>query len=1036
MTAIHRSTPSTAGRRRAVSAAAATATGLAMMASTVAGAASAQAADPAAAANTLQGQFASAAAEFHIPQSVLLALSYQETRWDSHQGQPSTTGNYNVMGLTDVDVAATDAAAAADAPEVDQSGSGTPAPNAVPAPAKVVDSPALHTLAAAAKLINQPDAALRTDSAQSIRGAAALLAQYQQQAGKPAAADPGAWYGAVVQFGQSPAADGGTAFANRVFGTLRQGASRVTAEGQSVTLTADPGLQLPQAAAAPRAVTPGGPTECPASLNCEAAPAASANYSTANRPADGDSIQYIVIHDTEGGYAGSLATFQSAASQVSAHYLVRSSDGHVAQLMSDKDIAWHTGNKTFNMHSIGIEHEGYAAGVGPGNTPTWYSEQLYQSSAALTQYLAAKYNIPLDRQHIIGHDDVPKQTELDGSGNPMPAQHWDPGTFWDWQHYMQLMGAPIQNTSGASLTVGGTVTVAPPFTSANQPPVDNTAARPENFVYLYTSPSTSAPLVNGGTTQGSDVTDKAVAGATYVVADLQGDWTAIWYGGTEAWFYNPGGQTGIPGSAAGQTLITPKPGAASIPVYGRSNPEQAAYANYPGVYTPYLAPVPVNATIAAGQSYVSVSGATPVKGDYFYDGTTQAFVVGSITYYPIRFNHRLAFVASTDVQATTTGAPATASGYTPAGPTRLLDTRDGTGGTSTKVGQGGVISLQIAGRSTSTGTIPADATAVVLNVTATNATSSSYVSVYPFGQARSSASNLNFTAGETIPNLVVVPVSNGKVSFYNFAGSVDLIADVTGYYSPEGASKLTTAGPHRLLDTRDGTGGTSTKVGQGGVISLQVAGASTGDGSNVPDNVTAVVLNVTATNPTASSFVSVYPDSQARSSASNLNFTAGQTIPNLVVVPVVNGKVDFYNLAGSVDLIADISGYYTPTGGSSFFTAGPSRLLDTRDGTGGTSGAVGQGGVVSLQVAGRAGLPATGVTAVVLNVTATDPTSDSFVSVYPDGQTRSSASNLNFTAGETIPNLVIVPVVNGKVDFYNFAGNVNLIADITGYYTN
>ncbi|WP_051966742.1 N-acetylmuramoyl-L-alanine amidase [Kitasatospora mediocidica] len=1027
MTAIHRSTPSTAGRRRSVSAAAATATGLALLASTVAGAASAQAADPAA-ANTLQGQFASAAAEFHIPQSVLLALSYQETRWDSHQGQPSTTGNYNVMGLTDVDVAATDAAAASEAPEVDQSGNGTPATDAVPAPTKVVDSPALHTLAAAAKLIKQPDSALRGDSAQSIRGAAALLAQYQQQSGgKTTATDPGAWYGAVVQFGQTPAADGGTAFANRVFGTLRQGASRVTAEGQSVTLPADPGLQLPAASVAPRAVTPGGPTECPTSLQCEAAPAASANYSNANRPADGDAIQYIVIHDTEGGYAGSLATFQSAASQVSAHYLVRSSDGHVAQLMSDKDIAWHTGNKTFNMHSIGIEHEGYAAGVGPGNTPTWYSEQLYQSSAALTQYLAGKYNIPLDRQHIIGHDDVPKQTELDGNGNPMPAQHWDPGTFWDWQHYMQLVGAPIQNGTGASLTVGGTVTIAPPFTSANQPPVDGTAARPENFVYLYTSPSTSSALLNGGTTQGSDVTDKAVAGATYVVAALQGDWTSIWYGGKQAWFYNPGGQTGIPGNSGSQTVLTPKPGATSIPVYGRSNPEPAAYANYPGTYTPYLAPVPVNATVAAGQSYVSAS-ATPVKGDYFYDGATQAFIVGTITYYPIRFDHRLAFLASTDVQAVTTGLPATPSGYTPAGPTRLLDTRNGLG----KVGQGGVISLQIAGASTSTGSVPADATAVVLNVTATNATSSSFVSVYPFGQARTSASNLNFTVGQTIPNLVVVPVSNGKVSFYNFAGSVDLIADITGYYSPSGASKLTTAGPARLLDTRNGLG----PVGPGGVLPLQVAGAPIGDGTNVPANVTAVVLNVTATNPTSSSFVSVYPDGQARSSASNLNFTAGQTIPNLVIVPVVNGKVDFYNLAGNVDLIADISGYYTPTGGSSFLTAGPARLLDTRNGTGGTSAPVGPGGVISLQVAGNAGLPASGVTAVVLNVTATDPTSDSYVSVYPDGQARSSASNLNFTAGQTIPNLVIVPVVNGKVDFYNFAGNVNLIADITGYYTN
>ena len=174
------------------------------------------------------------------------------------------------------------------------------------------------------------------------------------------------------------------------------------------------------------------------------------------------------------------------------------------------------------------------------------------------------------------------------------------------------------------------------------------------------------------------------------------------------------------------------------------------------MYTPYLAPVPVNATIAAGQSYVSASGATPVKGDYFYDGTTQAFVVGTITYYPIRFNHRLAFVASTDVQATTTGLPATPSGYTPAGPTRLLDTRDGSG--NGKVGPGGVISLQVAGASTSTGAVPADATAVVLDVTATDASSSSYVSVYPSARPAAARSNLNFTAGETIPNLVVVPV--------------------------------------------------------------------------------------------------------------------------------------------------------------------------------------------------------------------------------------------------------------------------------------
>ena len=140
------------------------------------------------------------------------------------------------------------------------------------------------------------------------------------------------------------------------------------------------------------------------------------------------------------------------------------------------------------------------------------------------------------------------------------------------------------------------------------------------------------------------------------------------------------------------------------------------------------------------------------------------------------------------------------------------------------------------------------------------------------------------------------------MSFFNFAGNVDLIADITGYYSPEGPPSSPPGGPQRLLDTRNGLG----KVGPAVCCRSRSPAHSTGGGNAVPDNVTAVVLNVTATNPTASSFVSVYPDGQARSSASNFNFTPGQTIPNLVVVPVVNGKVDFYNLAGSVNLIADI----------------------------------------------------------------------------------------------------------------------------------
>ncbi|MFI8826930.1 hypothetical protein ACIGXE_24400, partial [Streptomyces sp. NPDC053431] len=168
----------------------------------------------------------------------------------------------------------------------------------------------------------------------------------------------------------------------------------------------------------------------------------------------------------------------------------------------------------------------------------------------------------------------------------------------------------------------------------------------------------------------------------------------------------------------------------------------------------------------------------------------------------------------------------------------------------------------------------------------------------------------------------------------------------------------------------------------------------------------------------------------------NLNFTAGRTIPNLVVVPVsADGKVSFYNHSGSVDLLADVAGYFTTDGtGSAFRPIAPTRLMNTMAGLGVAQGKVGPGQTVTLQVAGVSGIPASGVTAVVMNVTAVAPTATGFVSVFPDGTARPATSNLNFTAGTTIPNLVVVPVVNGRVSFYNHAGSVDLLADVAGYY--
>jgi YVTN family beta-propeller protein len=431
-----------------------------------------------------------------------------------------------------------------------------------------------------------------------------------------------------------------------------------------------------------------------------------------------------------------------------------------------------------------------------------------------------------------------------------------------------------------------------------------------------------------------------------------------------------------------------------------------------------------------GCPVISESGALPAgvtftAGLGLLSGTPAA---GTTGVYPIQFTATNEL--GTVTQDFTLAVPAPL--YTPVGPVRVLDTRNGTGAPQAPVGPGGTISLQVEGVD---GVPTSGVTAVVLNVTATDPTASSYVTVYPDGETRPTASNLNFTAGETIPNLVTVPVgADGEVDFYNFAGSVNLVADLAGYYtdSTTGSSFVPT-GPSRVLDTRNGTGGYDAPVGPGGTLSLQVDGT---DG--VPaTGVSAVVLNVTATDPTASSYVTVYPDGETRPVASNLNFTAGETIPNLVIVPVgADGRIDFYNFAGSTDLVADLAGYYTSSSdtGSAFEALGPVRVLDTRNGTG-YSGPVDPGETISLQITSNNGVPASGVTAVVLNVTATEPTASSYVTVYPDGDSLPIASNLNFTAGETIPNLVVVPVgADGKIDFYNNSGLVELVADLAGYF--
>ncbi|MFF1414455.1 hypothetical protein ACFVX6_32485 [Streptomyces sp. NPDC058289] len=429
-----------------------------------------------------------------------------------------------------------------------------------------------------------------------------------------------------------------------------------------------------------------------------------------------------------------------------------------------------------------------------------------------------------------------------------------------------------------------------------------------------------------------------------------------------------------------------------------------------------LVPVSVNAEGTALNVQVDATDLPPAVYDLLREGAGHTSGVPSPGYLP---------KAYTVTTASTPGK----SRYVPLTPSRFLDTRDGTGAKKQRVGAGGVVTLQVAGVK---GVPATGVTAVVMNVTAVQPTQPGHVTVYPNSRPLPGVSNINYAAGQIVPNLVTVPVVNGKVDLRNSAGTVDLIADVTGYYTDKAGtgSSFTPITPSRFLDTRDGTGAKKQRVGTGGVVALQVAGVK-----GVPaTGVTAVVMNVTAVQPTEAGHVTVYPNGQPVPGVSNLNFTPGQIVPNLVVVPVVNGKVDLRNNSGSVDLIADVTGYYSATG-STFSSGTPVRLLDTRDGTGARPGAVGSGGLVSLQVAGVEGVPAQGVTAVVLNVTVTNPTSDSHLIVHPHGAARPNVSNLNFTAGKTVSNLVVVPVVDGRVTFFNNSGSVDVIADLNGYFT-
>ena len=329
--------------------------------------------------SSLEEQFETAARKYKVPVELLLAIGYYNTLWEMpppstsayRKGDTESRGDYGMMQLA--------------------------------------QNPSRNTLGKAAKLTGLSEVRLKHDRSANIEGGAALLSNL---VGKTRPKSLDGWQEPLAEYA------GTDLYASQVYGVLKSGASLTISTGERLKLPPQD-VEVPQVYSAqsnatnyPRAVWH---------------PAASCNYTNSNREVSFE-IRKIVIHVAEGSYSGTIGWFKNCAAGSSAHYVVGRRGG-VAQSVRDEDIAWHAGWWNTNKHSIGIEHAGYT------NNPNAFTRRMYHASARLSAWSCKKHKIPVDRTHIIGHNQVPG---CSGSGGGTGC-HTDPGRYWNWTKYMRLV---------------------------------------------------------------------------------------------------------------------------------------------------------------------------------------------------------------------------------------------------------------------------------------------------------------------------------------------------------------------------------------------------------------------------------------------------------------------------------------------------------------------------------------------------------------------------------------------------------------------
>lgn len=603
-----------------------------------------------------------------------------------------------------------------------------------------------------------------------------------------------------------------------------------------------------------------------------------------------------------------------------------------------------------------------------------------------------------------GDSHAPGVTSTDCSGHPQPVD--DPNTA--------NTGTGAGAMDRGAFERQSTLTLAPSYSPAS-------AAGTVPFTLAVTA----APTDSWGETV-STVVDFGDGGGPVAVS-----------GGVASHVYP------TPGIYTARTTATNTDGLAVT----RTTQVKAATVDAPQVVltaAPLISAPPQNTVTPGMAAFTTTAGADTWQLQSgtltFGDGTSAELSTSAPTHhiYPHAGTYT-ATVTANDLLGRTSTASATitvGNEILPLTPKRIYDSRYGS-----RVPAHGTVQLSRA-------QLHADSTGVqaaCLTVTVTNTKAGGFLTVYPDGTARPSVSLLNFGPGQTVPNIMMaVPGEDGLVDFYNGSSAlVDLIIDSFGVEvggDPASRSSqigvtYSAAGPARVLDTRDGTGAPKAPVAPHGGVVLTVAGRK-----GVPSDASAVLLNVATTDTKAGGFLTAYGHGDDNPGTSNSNWTPGQTVSNLVLVPVKDGKVVLYNgSGGTVSFVADVVGYYDYPGTASVVVpTSLTRVLDTRTGTGTGGGAakLGPHQTVRLQIANRNGVPATGMTAAELNMTVTNNVGGGFITAYPAGTARPTASNINFSAGQTVANASVMPTgTDGAIEFYNGSSSpVDLVVDLSGYY--